>query len=120
MDKRILLFLAIVYTIALTVASLININGVPKLGFSFDDKIYHFLAYLLLSLLWVTYIKSHSKSFKVLITTVVLIVFGIVLELVQHPFNPNRTYDNLDLLANCFGVIVGMLIAVRIDIIKLK
>lgn len=120
MDKRILLFLAIVYTIALTVASLININGVPKLGFSFDDKIYHLLAYVLLSVLWVTYVKSHSKRFKVLIATFALIVFGIILELIQHPFNPNRTYDNLDMLANCFGVVVGMLIAIRIDIIKLK
>jgi VanZ family protein len=112
--------MAIVYTIVLTVASLINIDGVPKIGFSFDDKIYHFLAYVIFALLWVTYIKNHPKINSVHITTIVLIIFGIILELVQHRFNPNRTYDNLDLLANCLGVVVGMLIAVRIDIIKLK
>lgn len=120
MDKRLLLFLAIVYTVVLTVASLINIDGVPKIGFSFDDKIYHFLAYLILAILWVTYIRHHPKNGKVLIATIILILFGVILELVQHRFNPNRTYDNLDLLANCLGVVVGMLIAVRKDIIKLK
>ena len=120
MDKRFLLLIAIVYSIALTVVSLVNINGVPKIGFSFDDKIYHFFAYLLLALIWITYVKSRNDKYELRIAFVILMVFGIVLELVQHPLNPNRSFDNYDLIANCLGVLFGTLVAVRKDIIELK
>jgi len=118
--KKLLLLGAISYTIWLAVVSLISINGVPSLGSSFDDKIYHFLAYLVLGLLWVTYYKSSQIKHIVLIVFISAIVFGVVLELIQHTINPNRTYDNYDLLANCLGVVFGTLIAVRINVFKLK
>jgi VanZ family protein len=47
-------------------------------------------------------------------------MFAIFLELIQHQINPNRTFDVIDLLANCIGVVVGTLIAVKQSILKLK
>ncbi|WP_111684976.1 VanZ family protein [Winogradskyella tangerina] len=120
MVKKLLLLAAIGYTILLVIVYLINLNGVPQLGSSFDDKIYHFLAYFVLAGLWITYFKNFKNEIKLYKVFVGMILFGIVLELVQHQFNPNRTYDTLDLLANCLGVIVGTLIAARLNIIKLK
>lgn len=120
MLKKLLLPVAIVYTIVLVIATFVNLKGVPSLGSSFDDKIYHFLAYFGLAILWVTCFKSNKKRHTLTFVFVSVILFGIVLEVVQHQLNPNRTYDNLDLLANCLGVVVGTLIAVRLDIIKLK
>jgi len=38
----------------------------------------------------------------------------------QHQLNPNRTYDTLDILANCVGVLIGTFFAIRINIYKLK
>jgi VanZ family protein len=118
--KKLLLLVAITFTIWLTVVSLINLDGVPSLGSSFDDKIYHFFAYALLAFLWVTYFKSSPKKNSVLIVFLVTFSFGVLLELIQHQLNQNRTYDIFDLMANCLGVIFGTLIALKINIYKLN
>ena len=118
--KKLLFLVAIIYTIWLTIVSLININNVPSLGSSFDDKIYHLVAYFALAILWVTYFKPSQKKHIRLIIFSCLILFGVVLELIQHQLNPNRTYDSYDLIANCFGVMFGTLIALRLNIYKLN
>lgn len=120
MDKKLLLLAAEGYTILLIVVSLINLNGVPSLGSSFDDKIYHFLAYFVLGMLWITYFKTFNKSVALFKVFIAVVLFGVVLELLQHQLNPNRTYDTWDLIANCLGVVAGTLFAKRINILKLK
>ena len=52
MPKKVVLVLAICYTLVLTVFSLVSIKSLPKLGSSFDDKIFHVFAYTILELLW--------------------------------------------------------------------
>ena len=120
MVKKLLLPVTVIYTVALVIASLINLSRVPSLGSSFDDKIYHFFAYFGLAVLWISYFKPIKKKYTLTVVLIGLILFGIVLELIQHQLNPNRTYDNFDLMANCLGVIIGTLIAARLNIIKLK
>ena len=120
MLKRLLLLAAIAYTILLTIVSLINLEGVPDLGSSFDDKIYHVLAYVVLAALWVTYFKPNKRRYTLTVVFACIILYGVFLELIQHQLNPNRTYDTYDLMANCLGVLIGTLIAVRLNIIKLK
>ncbi len=118
--KKLLLTASIGYTIVLIIVSLVNLNSVPSLGSSFDDKIYHCIAYLVLAFLWMTYFKPSSKKYIRVIVFTCVILFGIILELIQHILNPNRTYDNYDLMANCIGVLLGTLIAIRLHIITLK
>lgn len=120
MVKKLLLLVVVIYTIWLTIVSLINLNNVPSLGSSFDDKIYHLMAYLVLAFLWITYFKLFQKKEIALIVFICMILFGVVLELIQHQLNPNRTYDSYDLIANCLGVIIGTLIALRLNIFKLN
>lgn len=120
MVKKLLLVASIIYTIALTTASLITLSGVPSLGSSFDDKIYHLLAYLVLALLWSLYFKLAIKKYSWVRILLSLIMFGVVLELFQHRINPNRTYDTYDLLANCLGVILGTLIVTVVNVNKLN
>lgn len=115
-----LLPVAMVYTVVLVIASVVNLNNVPSLGSSFDDKIYHFIAYLVLAFLWTTYFKPSHKRHTNTIVFVSVIAFGVVLELIQHQLNPNRTYDVYDLMANCLGVLFGTLIVHKFNIIKLK
>jgi VanZ family protein len=118
--KKLLLPAAIIYTIALVFVSLISLHGIPSLGSSFDDKIYHFLAYFILAGLWITYYKPTKKKQTLLLVFIALLLFGILLESVQHQLNPNRTFDLNDMLANCIGILVGTLIVARFNIIKLK
>lgn len=120
MLKKLLLLVAIVYTIALVIVSIINLNGVPSLGSSFDDKIYHFIAYLGLAFLWITYYKPSQKKNILVIVFFIVILFGFILELLQNKINPNRTYDTYDILANCLGVTFGTKVARGLNIFKLK
>ncbi len=120
MLKKLFLLVTIAYTIVLIIFTFINLSGVPSLGSSFDDKIYHVLAYSGLAFLWVTLFKNNKGRFSLITILLCLILFGAILEILQNQLNPNRTYDNLDLIANCFGILLGTLIADRLNIIKLK
>lgn len=120
MPKILVFLVAIIYTIVLIIVSLVNLDGVPSLGSSFDDKIYHLIAYLGLAFLWITYYKPNTKNYTLVTVFFCLISFGLILEILQNQINPNRTYDTYDILANCFGVILGTLIANKLNIFKLK
>ncbi|MGJ8548822.1 VanZ family protein [Winogradskyella wichelsiae] len=112
--------MAIFYTLSLVVASLITLNGVPSLGSSFDDKIYHVVAYFCLTLVWGLFV-NYSKSIRLLfIVCVAAIILGFILELLQYFVNSNRTYDTYDLIANGIGAIFGTLIASQINRSKIK
>lgn len=120
MLRKLLLLAAIVYTLALVIASLINIHGVPSLGSSFDDKIYHIVAYMILAILWLYYFKPYRTKYIPLIVFFAAVLLGYVLELLQYLLNPNRTYDTLDLIANTIGATFGTFIATKLNPDKLK
>ncbi|SDS61011.1 VanZ family protein [Winogradskyella sediminis] len=115
-----LLLLSVIYTLTLVIASLITLQGVPSMGTSFDDKIFHVVAYLGLTLLWVLYANPKKKSRLHYGICFAAIFFGFILELLQYLLNPNRTYDTYDLIANSIGAIFGTLIASKINIYKLN
>lgn len=120
MVKKILLPVSILYTLALIIASLITLKGVPSLGSSFDDKIYHIVAYAGLAFLWASNFKPFKTKYIPFVVLFVSIFLGFILELLQYLVNPNRTYDTYDLIANALGAIIGTLIAVQINVYKLK
>ncbi len=115
-----LLLGALVYTLALVIASLINLNGVPSLGSSFDDKIYHVVAYMILAVLWLFYFKPFKTKYIPFFVFFAVVLLGYLLELLQYLVNPNRTYDTFDLIANTFGALIGTFIAIKLNIDKLK
>ena len=78
------------------------------------------MAYIVLAFLWITYVKFDTKSSSLVYTFIAVILFGVILELIQHQINSNRTYDTFDLMANCTGVVFGTLIAIKFNILKLK
>lgn len=118
MVKKVLLLVSIAYTLALVIASLISLNGVPSLGSSFDDKIYHIVAYIGLAFLWVYYFKPFKAKYIPFVIFLAAAVFGYILEVMQYLVNPNRTYDTYDLIANTIGAAFGTLVAVRLEIFK--
>lgn len=120
MLKKLLLLGSTIYTVALVLVTLIDLEDIPSLGSSFDDKIYHLLAYVLLAFLWISYARPFkSKRINILVFGAVL-SFGILLELIQHQINANRTYDIIDLLSNCLGVTLGTFIARLFNVFKLN
>lgn len=112
MLKKIVLFLAIVYTISLTLASLMNLKNLPKVEVSFGDKIFHFLAYCILTILWFyTYLLSFKVKHKnALIYAVVFsIAFGILIEVLQKSLTDYRALDIYDIYANTLGALLALL-----------
>ncbi len=120
MRKNHILAIAIGYTVALTIASLINIKKLPTVGFSFEDKVYHFLAYLVLAIVWVKALQYRQIKNYILKAFISTLIYGIIIEVIQHRLNPMRTYDTYDLIANCLGVVFGTFIAIKLTKSKVK
>lgn len=117
MLKKAALFLAIPYTIALATASLINLNSMPKVELNYGDKIFHFLAYAILCLLWYLvfyYRMQHTLKKAVLHAVVLAIIFGIILEVLQGTLTPYRSLDVYDAIANSLGALLtGVLLLAK-------
>lgn len=110
MLKRWALPLLVIYIIALTYGSIGNVSGVPKLGFSFDDKIYHFLAYAVLTILLFNYFLRTTIALKtkILLSASIAIIYGIIIEGLQAVLTDFRTPDYFDVLANTIGVLISV------------
>ena len=116
---KIIGFTAIAYTCALTIGSLVKPVKLIDTTISNIDKLLHLGAYFGLAVLWLCFIHSiktgatqHWVAFKpkVYITMAILLVlYGIIIELLQGSATTYRTPDVWDVLANSIGVLLGSL-----------
>ncbi|MDW5287329.1 VanZ family protein [Formosa sp. PL04] len=93
--------------------SLVNLGNITKGSPKNSDKVFHFLAYCLLCLVWYMVFKHGYKwpLTKALLTTgLVSISFGVLIEYLQGSLTETRQFDVLDILANSAGVILMLLI----------
>ncbi len=98
----ILLTLIIIY---LSLSSLKELN----VKISVSDKFLHSLAYLALTYSWLFSIKkSHSNNKIKSYIGIILIIFGIILEVLQSSMPLNRQGDIIDVLANSLGVVFAL------------
>lgn len=113
--KIIILFLALAWTIVITVFSLITIGKiVDEVEVPFKDKIVHFLFYFVFVVLWYTYVKfKNIFKHKGLIVLLTAIVFGIVIEICQSTLTVARKGDPIDVLANSIGAILGLIFIIN-------
>jgi len=111
--KTFSLIIAVFYTLSLAIVSLINLKEIPDIGVSNSDKIFHCLAYLVLTILWVNtfFLKYNVKKSTALIySSVFSIVFGIVIEVLQESVTQVRSSDFYDALANTVGVLIAVIV----------
>ena len=101
---------AVVYTISISVLSLAHLTEVPKLNTGFDDKIAHFVMYAALCFFW--FMSFHILKIKssLGLASLVSILFGAAIEILQGLLSVYRTADVLDLAANCLGIFIMALI----------
>ena len=111
LSERNFLFFAIVWTVFITVASLVSSSAIPKVNLLWNDKIVHFLFYFFFVVFWSFalhknfYLKKYS-----FIIVVFAIVYGIIIEVLQGVLTSSRQADFYDVLANTAGAIVGSVI----------
>ena len=104
MLKKILLAIALLYTIVLAVLSLLSSDDLPDVEVEYVDKFAHTIAYALLCFIWYLVLKYFKFSKALLVAAAIAIIYGIILEVLQGTLTEGRTLDLYDLLANCIGV----------------
>ncbi len=118
LKKQILFFVALIWTLLLTILSLFSLSRFPKIKFGFDssDKLMHAFFYLALVLIWhlYFYVKFKlvlKKSFLFGIA-IVAFVYGIVIEVLQDVLPYGRSAEWADILANTLGILIASIIVV--------
>lgn len=120
MLKKYAWVVALGYTIFLGIFSLVNLSGLPSLDVDDGDKILHVIAYALLMLFWYLTFHKNSTPKTMLKIALACIFYGIILEVVQGKLTTQRTSDLLDIVANCVGVIVMVLVLFMVKNPKVK
>ncbi|HSH51216.1 MAG TPA: VanZ family protein, partial [Bacteroidales bacterium] len=90
-----------------------NLNKISLLNFPHIDKIIHLLLYFILSLtLLASFIRSgkRKKSDHIFISFVLVVSYGILMEVFQFYFTKTRSADILDILANTTGCFFAILL----------
>jgi len=102
-------FIALVYAVLIFIISSIPQITLPFLGFTLEDKVYHFLEYAIFSfLLFLAFFKSQRDFFRrnvFLFSSLIGIIYAYSDEFHQR-FVPGRLYDLYDFLADCLGIIL--------------
>ena len=124
MGKNHFLFFGIILIVILTIISLKETDGLQKLFIPFLDKALHLLAYIILTILWSSYLILHKPSVKLnknlTLIFIGLMLYGIIIEVLQSKWTVTRLMEFNDLIANFFGIIIGILIFKYIFRYKLK
>lgn len=116
---KIVLYVAILYTLLLTWGSLtsapVNTDAPEHL-----DKVMHFAAYFGLTLLWLIYrwklkITTQTLSLKAIIFIVILtVLYGIVIEVLQGRYTADRMADGWDVTANSIGALLAAFVFIMV------
>lgn len=107
--KKIALPLAVIYSIALSILSLISVKGLPTFGTDYDDKFYHIIAYFTLTMVWYVALGLHQNKRRIVQIALGCIIYGIIIEAIQGKLTLHRVWDLLDIGANLIGVVIATL-----------
>ena len=122
LGRNFTLFLAVSYTIFVTIAFLSPSTGLSRFIFKIPfipiDKLVHFIIHTILLLLWVFYFwKQHNQKLKRRQYSYIFlscIMYGIIIELLQDVYVPSRQGDVFDIFANTIGTFVGLFMFFKI------
>ena len=113
LKQRNFLFAAILYTVFLTIFSLIQVEEINQELPTISDKFYHFLAYFLLVIIWSFALSKQLKANfckSILIISIASLLFGIVIEVLQQTLTSYRQAEYLDILANSLGILFASMV----------
>lgn len=95
---------------------LLPLSGSTKITIPFFDKIIHGIVYVFFMIVWLPYaIKAKGESKEIYwVVSLVIFIYGIIIEVLQGNFVTNRTQDYWDIVANTIGIVVGMVLFYKI------
>ncbi|MCB0456302.1 MAG: VanZ family protein [Flavobacteriaceae bacterium] len=91
---------------------LFPLSGNTKVTIPFFDKIVHGIVYFFFVVIWLLYVTKAYKEIKwaYWIVSLLLFIYGIIIEVLQGNFVANRTQDTWDIVANTAGILVGIVV----------
>ena len=111
LSERNLFILALFWTIAITIASLVSLSNMPRVNVLGKDKTIHFLFYFVLTLTWNFALQKKYKNWALkYIIVFVVIGYGIVIEVLQEVLTKTRQADLYDVIANSAGTLVALIV----------
>lgn len=111
MGRNYFLYIAIFFTIAITLGSLLSLEGVEQPKVHFFDKFVHISGYFVLSLSWLLALKSNIETLKSgIFVSILIFIYGIVIEVLQGVLTSYRQADFYDMLANLLGISIGLFV----------
>lgn len=104
----------ICWIVIITVLSLSSFEDIDTEGINIPhlDKLVHFLFYFVAAILGALLIREQTKGYlnlsrSVIFTTLIVIIYGIVIEVIQDTFTQSRSGELYDVLANSLGAFFG-------------
>jgi len=110
---RVVLYISLAYTLLITILSLVRLGHISVGNFSPTDKMMHAGAYFVMAACWFFYFlvsRPDNYRFKKGFVKVSLLViaFGMLIEVLQGALTRFREPDWADILANSFGVLLAL------------
>ncbi len=114
LGPKLLLGIAIAYTLLITAALLTPTTGYPKIEIPFTDKMVHLIINAGLFVVWASYVFSGktkaTKTYTIPLLFFCTLLYGILIEVLQGSYISTRGADFFDVVANVCGLILGLLV----------
>ena len=110
LGDKVLFWLAITAQITATAAMLWPLPDLPEIDVPMADKWAHFLVFAVLFFLWAQALSIKNQISRLSLKIVfALLFYGIIIEVIQEHWSVTRTGDVIDVLANCIGILLGLI-----------
>lgn len=106
------LMVSIVTCLTIIYLSFMDTGGLPSVSIPHADKYVHFTEYFFFHCVWFMYLFiSFKKSFKKtsLLALVMVVFFGIIIEVLQRELTTHRSFDWGDVLFNSLGALSAII-----------
>lgn len=119
MLKQIYFWSALLWSGLIIFVCLIKSSDIPQIAVPYLDKVMHAGLHFVFTLLWFFYFKNKIGNLKngklLLISLVLSVFFGIVIELMQKFFTVTRNADLFDVIANLFGASTAVVLIIFLN-----
>lgn len=107
--KKTYFFAFICWMVFISILSLASFEDVdtPTIDLPQFDKVVHFFFYFIAAVLGLLSFKILRKGKQVSVILGLLVLYGILIEVLQYKYIPERSGEIWDIFANSLGVISG-------------
>lgn len=112
-------FAATGWTLLIFILCLLPGNEIPDVDIPFIDKWAHVILFGVFTFLWLCAIPT-NRLVHLLILFMVSVFLGWLVEYIQGHYVAGRCQDNMDILADAVGGLIGILIFTTLSLVAVK